>query len=440
MEVEATGSGGFSAFSNGSSSSKVNVTVEVCLLRNSTAKQEVVAEAVRAMLKSPFEFPMFKDGPLAFSKHDFLRANVASIVVSDIGDGNDGTGIVLRSDAVLSLYVFQLNEEGVCEDTDANEDVSSFRQYVLPAREFHGMWESLIFDSSVKRHLLEYATSAILFADKGIDTRLITWNRVILLHGPPGTGKTSLCQAIAQKLTIRLSERYTYGQLIEVNAHGLFSKWFSESGKLVGRLFDKLKEFVDDPHCLVCVLIDEVESLAAARKAALAGTEPSDAIRVVNALLTRLDALKEHKNVLVLTTSNITEAIDVAFVDRADLKQYIGPPSARARYQILRSCVAELMRCGIIAPERPLYDDARSVELPSEKDRSCPSDAYKCSQLLYQAALKCEGLSGRSLRKLPFLAHAGFLQAPSSTFERYVWGLHAAAEREAAGRRELSQA
>ena len=50
--------------------------------------------------------------------------------------------------------------------------------------------------------------------------------------------------------------------------------------------------------------VDEVESLTAARAGAMAGTEPSDALRVVNALLTQLDKLNEsstagHTSVLV---------------------------------------------------------------------------------------------------------------------------------------------
>lgn len=60
--------------------------------------------------------------------------------------------------------------------------------------------------------------------------------------------------------------RYTSSQLVEVNAHSLFSKWFSESGKLVSKLFQAITEMVEEPDSLVFVLIDEVESLTAARK------------------------------------------------------------------------------------------------------------------------------------------------------------------------------
>lgn len=79
----------------------------------------------------------------------------------------------------------------------------------------------------------------------------------------------------------------------------------------------------------------------------MSGAEPSDALRVVNALLTQLDKLKSRKNVLVVTTSNISESIDSAFVDRADIKLYVGLPPPEAIYGIILSCLTELMRAGL---------------------------------------------------------------------------------------------
>ncbi|KAJ0048207.1 hypothetical protein Pint_15548 [Pistacia integerrima] len=168
---------------------------------------------------------------------------------------------------------------------------------------------------------------------------------------------------------------------------------------------------VEEENNLVFVLIDEVESLAAARKAALSGSEPSDSIRVVNALLTQMDKLKSSSNVIILTTSNITAAIDIAFVDRADIKAYVGPPTLQARYEILRSSLQELIRTGIVSK----FQDSAHFMLPNfaatreklnkpemQEDQTL---LHQCKQLL-EAAEACEGLSGRSLRKLPFLAHA----------------------------------
>jgi SpoVK/Ycf46/Vps4 family AAA+-type ATPase len=70
----------------------------------------------------------------------------------------------------------------------------------------------------------------------------------------------------------------------------------------------------------------------------------------VNAVLTQLDQLRRHRNVLILATSNLPDSIDGAFLDRADLKLEIGPPGDEGRRQILASCLKELARCGIIQP------------------------------------------------------------------------------------------
>ena len=152
-----------------------------------------------------------------------------------------------------------------------------------------------------------------------------------------------------------------------------FSNWFLESCKLVQKIFDEIKQKVSDSRTFVCVLIDEVESLTSARKNSGSGLECSDAVRVVNALLTEIDKIKQHPNVLILTTSNITGSIDLAFVDRADIKQYIGPPTQAAIYQIYLSAIQELTAKGIIASSSIMnYSTLKTVNLtnPSKAQSS----------------------------------------------------------------------
>lgn len=61
-------------------------------------------------------------------------------------------------------------------------------------------------------------------------------------------------------------------------------------------------------------------------------------------MLTHIDQIKSHPNVLLLTTSNITGAIDAAFLDRADIKQYLGLPGEEAIFKIYLSCLRELVK------------------------------------------------------------------------------------------------
>lgn len=71
-------------------------------------------------------------------------------------------------------------------------------------------------------------------------------------------------------------------QCLTIHANQLFSRWFSESSKSVQKLFEIVGKLARQPGNFVCVLIDEVESLAMSRKqsADCGSSEPTDSIRV----------------------------------------------------------------------------------------------------------------------------------------------------------------
>ncbi|KAG5440277.1 hypothetical protein PCANB_001847 [Pneumocystis canis] len=391
--------------------------IECSLKEKSTCRFDTAAHHVRQFLLENFssltlntEFRNFEDEPL-------LMKHVEQIKVVEVSGSNKE--ILYLDEVDLDIHIYQLNSSlpafNSFDDGD-QEDGPMAIVTELPSLSLEGLWDNLVFEDNIKNNLLHFIHTVMLFSDKDVNFNIVTWNRLILLHGPPGTGKTSLCKALAQKLSIRLSNKFSRGRIVEVNSHSLFSKWFSESGKLVGKMFQQIHEMVEDEDSFVCVLIDEVESLTAARKAAASGLEPSDGLRVVNSLLTQLDKLKPYKNVFILTTSNLLEAMDPAFVDRIDIKQYVGDPNPGAIFAILRSCINELGQKGLIGD---------GIPVPSFTEASislyCQPNSH--SSRLYRIAVDCKGLSGRTLRRLPVLAHAKYLQRPCCTMDEMLCSL-----------------
>lgn len=135
---------------------------------------------------------------------------------------------------------------------------------------------------------------------------------------------------------------------------------------MVSKAFESIELLLEEEEdSFVCVFVDEIETLAARRERALSSKEPFDAVRAVNALLTGLDRLKHHHNVIVICTSNLVTALvsvsskalsrdllksvqDQAFLDRVDIKQFVPHLSNKTIYGIYKECLEELSWRGII--------------------------------------------------------------------------------------------
>ncbi|KIO30216.1 hypothetical protein M407DRAFT_69382 [Tulasnella calospora MUT 4182] len=403
--------------------------VEVRLKPSSPALSDSIKKSVKKFLAGYVQALILPSTVTGWSTYPDLANNIDLLRITE---STCTSNSVPFSQAELEIHVYQPTdgdafEEFATSKTDGEEVVAA-SVCELPCRNWDGLWDTLVYSDDIKPRLLNYIHATLVFSERDVDFNVVSWNRVVLLHGPPGTGKTSLCRALAQKLAIRLSERYPAAKLVEINSHSLFSRWFSESGKLVQRLFASVTEMIEEEGTFVVLLIDEVESLTAARAGAMSGNEPSDALRVVNALLTQLDKLKHRKNVLVMTTSNLVDAIDAAFIDRADIVQYVGLPPQEAIYGIIQSCINELIRAKIIAPvlrfsnpltwQTILEASEAELQLLAPNHPRYDERTLRASHRLWELAGKCKGMSGRTLRRLPVLAHARHIGASASLGSR----------------------
>lgn len=230
--------------------------VEVVQKRESRAHPEEVERLVRSHLAGLAT--LRRGAALGADELGALAEHVASVVLC-CDDEEEAEGAVAPG-ARLRLHVHRLDARGPERDAlGAGEgDEAAVEAWALPSSELHGLWESLVYADGLKAAALRYAETALRLGAAQVDTRQVAWSGVLLLHGAPGTGKTSLCRALAHKLSVRAAAAFPRARLLEVNAHSLFSKWFSESGKLVARLFDHIEEIAEDPRLLVCILVDEV--------------------------------------------------------------------------------------------------------------------------------------------------------------------------------------
>ncbi len=159
----------------------------------------------------------------------------------------------------------------------------------------------------------------------------------VLLHGPPGTGKTRLARAVANE---------SDAEFFLINGPEIMGSAYGESEKRLREVFEEATKASPS-----IVFIDEIDSIAPKRGQVSGEAEK----RLVAQLLTLMDGLESRANIVVIAATNRPEAIDEALrrPGRFDREIVVGVPDERGRREIL----------GIHTRGMPLADNVELNEL-----------------------------------------------------------------------------
>jgi hypothetical protein len=231
--------------------------------------------------------------PSLFSPHSILinvleflscAEQVSSVRVTGRSIPDTGKFYHRIADHNLDVTVFSLfqdQHDGASSCLDGEEDSPFFTVMQLPHQELDGRWESLVYSEPVPENILRVLTEMIeISSHANLNAAIISWYSIVLLHGPPGSGKTTLAESLAQKLSIRMRHMFSVAKMFHLKCSTLFSSYFSESSKQIGKLFDIIGAKASDKSLLTVVIIDEVETLASSRQRATQANEAMDSMRV----------------------------------------------------------------------------------------------------------------------------------------------------------------
>lgn len=153
-----------------------------------------------------------------------------------------------------------------------------------------------------------------LFTRLGVDPP-----KGVLLHGPPGTGKTRLAQAVANE---------SDAEFFIINGPEIMGSAYGESEKRLREVFEEAER--SQP---AIVFIDEIDSISPKRE----NTQGEAEKRLVAQLLTLMDGLQERSNLVVIAATNRPDSIDEALrrPGRFDREIVVGVPDESGRREIL---------------------------------------------------------------------------------------------------------
>lgn len=210
----------------------------------------------------------------------------------------------------------------------------------LPDPAWESRWTRIVVADEIKERLLNFTLFSLKHRGS-MDPVRLPIHGLIVLAGPPGTGKTTLAGGLADQAARALGEDVFF---VEVDAHAFPSQMLGESQRSVARLFERTLPDLAQRGRPTIVLLDEVESLAVSRSGASLETNPVDVHRATDAVLAGVDQVaRACPNLTFVATTNHSVGVDAAFLSRADLVEEIGLPGAAAVEQILRDTLEPLV-------------------------------------------------------------------------------------------------